>query len=210
VTRGSEALALTVNGTAVTVEVHPLTPLAHVLRDELGLTGTKLGCGGGDCGSCTVLLEDGDGDRRPVASCLLPVVRAAGCSVTTIEGLAGLAAAAGLVDVEALHPVQESFRRNNASQCGYCIPGLVMASVELVEGDEPLGRDEVRRLLAGNLCRCTGYESIVDAICEAQQTRLQSPRPRPGARPRPDGPGGVSPNPPMADTPAQVSSEVSA
>lgn len=150
----ASAIELTVNDQPVTVEAHPLTPLAHVLRDQLDLTGTKLGCAAGDCGSCTVHV-----DGVPMVSCLLPVGRVGGRSVTTIEGLA---------DHGHLHLVQEAFRRHNASQCGYCIPGLVMAAVELAEQDAPLTREDIRRELAGNLCRCTGYQSIVDAIVDAQ------------------------------------------
>ena len=143
-------LSFAVNGRDETLNVPPLRPLADVLRDDLDLTGTKLGCRAGDCGSCTVLL-----DGEPVASCLLPAVRAEGRAVTTIEGLAS--------DGE-LHPLQRAFRERNASQCGYCIPGLIMAGVTL---DEETG--DIARALAGNLCRCTGYESIVAAIAEARR-----------------------------------------
>ena len=146
-------VGVTVNGKSEELVVPPLKPLADVLRDDLDLTGTKLGCRAGDCGSCTVLVDD-----VPVASCLMPVCRAAGRQITTIEGLAG--------DRER-HPLQEAFRRNNASQCGFCIPGILMAAVPLVDRLEPPTRDEVIRGLAGNLCRCTGYESIVTAIIEA-------------------------------------------
>lgn len=145
-------LTFEVNGRGETVETSPLRPLADVLRDDLDLTGTKLGCRAGDCGSCTVLL-----DGEPVASCLLPAVRAEGRTVTTIEGLEH--------DGE-LHPLQKAFREHNASQCGYCIPGLVMASVPLVEED-----GDIAGALAGNLCRCTGYESVVAAIAAAREAR---------------------------------------
>lgn len=159
------SISLVVNGNPVAVRAHPLRPLADVLRDELDLTGTKLGCRAGDCGSCTVLL---DGDA--VASCLLPVARAAGRAVTTIEGLAS---------GDTLHPVQQAFRDHNASQCGYCLPGLVMAAVGLVEDTAPIEDADIPRLLAGNLCRCTGYESVVAAIAQARADRAAG---KPAAR----------------------------
>lgn len=152
-----------VNGRPEVLEVPPMRPLASALRDSLELTGTKLGCQAGDCGSCTVLLDD-----VPVTSCLVPSFRADGRRVVTIEGLSD----AEPSEAGPLHPLQEAFVRHGASQCGFCIPGLVLASVELVGRSEPLDRDDVRRELAGNLCRCTGYESIVDAIVDAQAAAL--------------------------------------
>ena len=152
-------LAFEVNGRPTTVTTDPLRPLADVLRDQLDLTGTKLGCRAGDCGSCTVLV-----DGVPLTSCLLPVARVDGACVTTVEGLA---------DGTTLHPLQDAFRRHNASQCGFCIPGILMAAVELVEQAEPLTAEGVKRELAGNLCRCTGYETIVAALLAAQGERPQ-------------------------------------
>ncbi|GAA5143534.1 (2Fe-2S)-binding protein [Nocardioides marinquilinus] len=136
-------------------DVAPLTPLADVLRDRLGLTGTKLGCRAGDCGSCTVLVDD-----VPKTSCLVPAGQAAGHDVTTIEGLVGQPEHAALL---------AALRRHNASQCGFCTPGIVVALAALLRDAGPDGptRDDVRAGLAGNLCRCTGYESIVDAVLEA-------------------------------------------
>ena len=150
---GDVPVTITVNGKVERTAVPPLKPLADLLRDDLGLTGTKLGCRAGDCGSCTVLL-----DGVPVASCLVPVGQVGDRDVTTIEGLGS---------ESSLHPLQEAFRRNNASQCGFCIPGILMASVPLLDRAEEMSRDEIVRGLAGNLCRCTGYESIVNAIAEA-------------------------------------------
>lgn len=144
---------VTVNGVGHHLDGDPLRPLVGVLRDELALTGTKIGCSAGDCGACTVLL-----DGTPVASCLLPVVRTNGHTVTTIEGLA---------DGPRLHPMQEAFRAANASQCGYCIPGIVLAALPVLERPDPPSRDDVVSALTGNLCRCTGYDSIVDAVCDA-------------------------------------------
>ncbi|MCC5948363.1 MAG: (2Fe-2S)-binding protein [Nitriliruptoraceae bacterium] len=150
---GAERLPLRVNGDDVEVEAAPMSVLADVLRDELGLTGTKLGCRAGDCGSCTVLV-----DGVAITSCLMPVAQAAGRDVTTIEGLE--------TDGE-LHPVQQAFSDHNASQCGYCIPGFIVAAAETVANGEVLDREQVVQSLSGNLCRCTGYESIVDAIVDA-------------------------------------------
>jgi aerobic-type carbon monoxide dehydrogenase small subunit (CoxS/CutS family) len=148
-------ISVVVNGRRETLRVPPLRPLADVLRDDLDLTGTKLGCRAGDCGSCTVLL-----DGEAVASCLLPAVRADGREVTTIEGLESAGEP---------HPLQRTFRDQNASQCGYCIPGLIMASVGLVDGAH--ADADIAQALAGNLCRCTGYESIVAAVAQARAER---------------------------------------
>jgi carbon-monoxide dehydrogenase small subunit len=126
----------------------------------LGLTGTKLGCRAGDCGSCTVLVDD-----LPVASCLMPVGRVWGRAVTTIEGLAGEGP---------LSPLQKAFRNHNASQCGFCIPGILMAAAPFLHRSEPATKEEIVQGLSGNLCRCTGYESIVGAIAEAAAATKES------------------------------------
>jgi aerobic-type carbon monoxide dehydrogenase small subunit (CoxS/CutS family) len=149
----SSTTTVDINGEARTVRSAPLTPLASVLRDEFGLRGTKLGCQAGDCGSCTTLV-----DGVPVASCLFPVAHAEGRRVTTVEGLPATESGSAL---------REAFRAHNASQCGFCIPGILMAAAGLVGQATPLDREQVIAGLAGNVCRCTGYESIVAAILDA-------------------------------------------
>ena len=150
-------VSITVNGTTYEREVPGRMLLVHFLREELGLTGTTVGCETSSCGCCTVLL---DGDR--VKACTLLAAQAHGRSVTTIEGLAA----------DELTPLQRSFSANHALQCGYCTAGMVMAAHDLVSAaDGPLDRDAVKRGLNGNLCRCTGYRNIVDAVLEAVEAR---------------------------------------
>jgi carbon-monoxide dehydrogenase small subunit len=141
---------LTVNGAEVVVDAEPRTLLVHALRDNLGLTGTHVGCDTAQCGCCTVLV---DGDA--VKSCTMLLAQADGCAVQTIEGLA--------TDGK-LHPVQQAFSDCHALQCGYCTPGFVMSSVELTKKYQNLTEEKVRHLLEGNICRCTGYTNIVRAI----------------------------------------------
>ena len=153
---GLVPVTLTVNGRDRRLLVEPRWSLAHVLREELGLTGTNVGCDTSSCGACTVHL-----DGESVKACTLLAAQADGCEVTTIEGLA---AADG-----AFHPVQESFRKHHGLQCGYCTPGMVMAAVSLLrENPRPTSR-EVREGLEGNLCRCTGYHNIVKAVMSASE-----------------------------------------
>jgi aerobic-type carbon monoxide dehydrogenase small subunit (CoxS/CutS family) len=147
------AVALTVNGVRHELELEPRDLLVHVLREHLSLTGTNIGCDTSSCGACTVLL-----DGQSVKSCTILGVQADGAEITTIEGLA-----TGGV----LHPVQQAFHDHHALQCGYCTPGMVMAAVSLIENGEADDRDSIRAGLEGNLCRCTGYHNIVEAIAEA-------------------------------------------
>ncbi len=146
-------IVLTVNGERHELEVEPRDLLVHVLRERLLLTGTNVGCDTSSCGACTVLF-----DGESVKSCTVLGVQADGAVITTIEGLAS--------DGE-LHPVQQAFHDHHALQCGYCTPGMVMAAVSLIENGEANDRDAIRQGLEGNLCRCTGYHNIVEAVAEA-------------------------------------------
>jgi carbon-monoxide dehydrogenase small subunit len=143
-------IAITVNGTRHEAEVEPRELLVYFLRERLGLTGTNVGCDTSSCGACTVLL-----DGESVKSCTVLAVQADGRELTTIERLAQ--------DGE-LHPVQRAFHEHHALQCGYCTPGFVMATVSLLEEHPQPSADEIRKLLEGNLCRCTGYHNIVEAV----------------------------------------------
>jgi carbon-monoxide dehydrogenase small subunit len=144
---------LTVNGKATTLVVHAMERLLDVLRQELGLTGAKEGCGEGECGSCSVLV-----DGRLVNSCLIPAAQADGSNVTTIEGL---------VADERLHPLQQAFLDCNGAQCGICTPGMILAAVHLLDRHPQPTLDEIREGLSGNLCRCTGYVQIFEAVQRA-------------------------------------------
>jgi carbon-monoxide dehydrogenase small subunit len=137
-------MRFTLNGTDTDVTAHPMARLLDVLREECGLTGTKEGCGEGECGACTVLV-----DGEPVCSCLVPVAQVAGTEVLTIEGLNGQ------------HPLQELFMSEVGAQCGICTPGMILTALTLPETPS---LDEVRTALAGNLCRCTGYPAIYRAV----------------------------------------------
>lgn len=148
---------VTVNGRLYEEEAEPRQLLSYFLRETIGLTGTHIGCVVGECGACTVLL-----DGKLVKSCLIFAVQVHGREVTTIEGLAG---------DDALHPVQDSFVRNYGLQCGYCTPGMVMAAHYLLTRNPDPSEEEIREGLAGNLCMCTGYVQIVDAVKEAAARR---------------------------------------
>jgi len=146
------AVDVTVNGRAYSEDVEPRLLLSDFLRHTLGLTGTHVGCEHGVCGACTVRL-----DGVAVRSCLLLAVQADGCMIETVEGLAANGE---------LHPLQEAFREHHALQCGFCTSGILMAAAHLLEQDGTPTRDDIVDMLSGHLCRCTGYEPIVDAIAQ--------------------------------------------
>jgi carbon-monoxide dehydrogenase small subunit len=144
-----------VNGTLRRVDVYPMSRLLDVLREEIGLTGTKEGCGEGECGACSVLV---DGDL--VNSCLMPVLQVAGCEIMTVEGLAKNGR---------MHPLQEAFANAGGAQCGICTPGMILASYQLLARWPHPTEQQIREGLAGNLCRCTGYQKIFDAVRQASE-----------------------------------------
>ena len=149
-------ITVSVNGRAYTRDVEPRTLLVHFLRDAIGLTGTHVGCDTSQCGACTVLL-----DGRGVKSCTVLAVQANGAQVTTIEGLETNGA---------LHPLQAAFREAHGLQCGFCTPGMIMSSVDLLSHNPHPTEGEIRHALEGNLCRCTGYHNIVKAVQIAANT----------------------------------------
>ncbi|MCF8032910.1 MAG: (2Fe-2S)-binding protein [Desulfarculaceae bacterium] len=146
-------IVLTVNGQDHELLAAPNRTLAQTLREDLELTGTKQGCEVGDCGSCTVLM-----DGEPVNSCLVLAVQASGKAITTIEGVA---------EGNQLHPVQDAMVEHGAVQCGFCTPGMVLSAVSLLDKVPDPGDGEIRQALSGNLCRCTGYQKIVEAVQDA-------------------------------------------
>jgi aerobic carbon-monoxide dehydrogenase small subunit len=165
----SVRVSLDVNGTTYEREVEPRLLLVHFLRDELGLTGTHVGCDTSNCGACTVHL-----DGAAVKSCTVLAVQADGAKVTTIEGLGSS---------DDLHPLQEAFWEHHGLQCGYCTPGMIMAAADLLERNPDPSEQEVREALAGNLCRCTGYHNIVVAVLAAAKATARgeaAPPPPPG------------------------------
>ena len=143
-------VALNINGDAYELAVAPTHTLLEVLREDAGLTGTKHGCEQGECGLCTVLI-----DGRPQFSCLTLAIEAQGADIRTVEGLATSGE---------LHPLQQAWGETGASQCGYCTPGMLMSAQALLERNPSPNRTEIREALAGNLCRCTGYQAIIEAV----------------------------------------------
>jgi carbon-monoxide dehydrogenase small subunit len=148
-------IEFTVNGESHKLEVFPMARLLDVLREDLHLTGTKEGCGEGECGACTVKL-----DGQIVKSCLVPVAQASGATITTIEGVA---------QGDELHAVQQAFIDHGGAQCGICTPGMILAAVDLLERNPAPTEADIRTGLAGNLCRCTGYMKIFESVVRAYQ-----------------------------------------
>jgi carbon-monoxide dehydrogenase small subunit len=154
------AITLTVNGQQRSLHVEPRTLLVHALREQCGLTGTKIGCDTSQCGACTVLVNG-----RALKSCTVLAVQADGAEIVTIEGLA---------DQGELHPLQAAFREHHGLQCGYCTPGMILTSVDLLSRNPSPTDEEIRHSLAGNLCRCTGYQTIVESVRHAAETMRSS------------------------------------
>ncbi len=162
-------VSLTVNGRERTADVEPRMLLVHFLRETLGLTGTHVGCDTSNCGACTCHV-----DGEAVKSCTVLAVQADGAQVTTIEGMG---------QEGSLHPLQESFWANHGLQCGYCTPGMIMAAADLLQRNPEPSEEDVREALAGNLCRCTGYQNIVKAVLGAAgEMRGAAAQPRPEVR----------------------------
>ena len=146
----TRSVVLNVNGASRTISVEPRKTLADAIREDLGLTGTHLGCEHGVCGACTVLF-----DGEVVRSCLLFAVQAEGAEITTIEGIG---------DGDALHPMQRAFSEYHGLQCGFCTPGMILAGIDVLSRNPDPGRQEIREEMGGNICRCTGYQKIVESV----------------------------------------------
>lgn len=156
-TKPKQLVSLNINEQTYEIPIHPRDLLVDVIRKKIGLTGTKKGCGQGDCGACTVLI-----DGEPVLSCLTLAITCQGKKITTIEGLADAKGE--------LHPLQQAYVQHGAIQCGYCTPGMILASKALLDRNSRPDTLEIKRALAGNLCRCTGYKRIVEAVEAASET----------------------------------------
>jgi carbon-monoxide dehydrogenase small subunit len=154
-------ISITVNGEARTADVEPRMLLAHVIREEFGLTGTHVGCDTTSCGACTVLV-----DGEPIKSCTMFGVQADGRTVTTVEGLAG---------ADGLEPIQAAFQEEHGLQCGFCTPGMMLVGAALLERNPDPSEDEIRWAISGNICRCTGYMNIVKAIQTAATAKADAP-----------------------------------
>lgn len=158
-------VSTTVNGAPATVEVEPRTLLVHMLRDSRGLTGTHIGCETGQCGACTVLL-----DGKAIKSCMVLAVQAEGHEITTIEGIAPQGE---------LHPIQEAFWEHHGLQCGYCTPGMILSSMALLDEHPDPDDDTIRHGIEGNICRCTGYNSILESVHDAARRIQRGDTPQP-------------------------------
>jgi carbon-monoxide dehydrogenase small subunit len=154
------SIEMTVNDMTVRREIKPNTTLLEFIREKIGLTGTKAGCENGECGACTVIM-----DGKPVRSCIILAVEANGAVITTVEGLA---------QKDKLHPLQQSFIKNDAVQCGFCTPGMLMAAKALYDRTTTPNEGEIVEAMSGHLCRCTGYKSIEEAIKDALRTKTNS------------------------------------
>jgi carbon-monoxide dehydrogenase small subunit len=150
VDKSKKTIKVTVNGAKHTVTISPDRMLLDVLREDLGLTGTKRGCGNGKCGACSIIM-----DGKLVDSCLVPAMKADGSEILTVEGLAGEGD---------LHPIQEAFLEKGAVQCGFCTPGMLLAAKSLLDQNPHPSIEEIKTTISGNLCRCTGYTKIIEAI----------------------------------------------
>ena len=155
------SVTLDINGSAHTVQVEPRALLVHVLRDDLNLTGTHVGCDTSQCGACTVLI-----DGRAVKSCTVLAVQAEGQQITTIEGIGS---------ADALHPLQQCFWEKHGLQCGFCTPGVIMTAIDLLAANPDPSEAQIRHAIEGNYCRCTGYQNIVAAIQVAAATLRATP-----------------------------------
>lgn len=151
---------VTVNGGVYQREIEPRTLLVEFIREELGLTGTHIGCDTSYCGACTVLM-----DGRPVKSCTLLAAQADGCEISTVEGMES---------DEGLHPLQTAFSEHHGLQCGYCTPGMLMSAKHLLDENPEPSREEIKKGIAGNVCRCTGYQNIITAVEDAAQKLRES------------------------------------